>query len=106
MVPFSGHITVERLSCLAHSRESLGSRTTRWWKWTTRREDDEDGDEHDAEEKEDYVRVFVNDARQPLHFCGADVDGMCKLEEFVSSQDYARNDGFGDFAACTTYIGK
>lgn len=87
MVPFSGHVTVERLFCSAYS--------PRWWKWTTR----------DEEEKEEYVRIFVNDARQPLHFCGADGDGMCKLEEFVRSQEYARNDGFGDFDACA-YTGR
>jgi len=76
MVPFSGHMTVERLSCPAHQRR-------------------------DEEEREEYVRIFVNDARQPLRFCGAGGDGMCKLEEFLRSQEYARNDGFGDFAACS-----
>lgn len=60
--------------------------------------DNSDGSEE--RENEEYVRVFVNDARQPLNFCGGDVDEMCKLEEFVRSQEYARNDGFGDFAAC------
>ena len=68
----------------------------------TRHEDDEDGDE---EGEEEYVRIFVNDAKQPLHFCGADSSGMCRLEEFVRSQEYARNDGFGDFAACA-YTGE
>ena len=64
----------------------------------TRREDEEG-------EKEEYVRIFVNDARQPLDFCGADDNGMCELQEFVRSQEYARNDGFGDFAACA-YTGR
>ena len=54
----------------------------------------------DVEGKGEYVRIFVNDARQPLHFCGAGGDGMCELEEFLRSQEYARNDGFGDFAEC------
>ena len=62
-------------------------------------------DEDEGEEGEEYVRVFVNDARQSLHFCGADHDGMCKLEEFLRSQEYARNDGFGDFDACA-YTGR
>ena len=50
--------------------------------------------------KEDYVRIFVDDARQPLEFCGAGRDGLCKLDEFVRSQEYARKDGFGDFERC------
>ena len=62
-------------------------------------------DEGEEDEKEEYVRIFVNDARQPLDFCGADDNGMCKLQEFVRSQEYARNDGFGDFAACG-YTGR
>lgn len=101
MVPFSGHMTIERLSCSVHSpQNSSRSSSMKKWRWVVRREDDE-GDE----EKGEYVRVFVNDARQPLHFCGAGEDGMCRLEEFVRSQKYARNDGFGDFAACA-YTGK
>lgn len=102
MVPFSGHMTVERLSCTARprhsSRPSTGLRES-----VTRDEDGDDGDE-EGEEGE-YVRVFVNDAKQSLRFCGADNSGMCRLEEFVRSQEYARNDGFGDFAACT-YTGE
>ena len=95
MVPFSGHLTVERLSCPVHSpRNPSGPDSKELRDWVIRREDDEDG------EKEEYVRVFVNDAKQPLHFCGPHGDGMCRLEEFVRSQEYARNDGFGDFAAC------
>ena len=57
------------------------------------------GDEG-AEDEDEYVRIFVNDVRQPLEFCGADEDGMCKLKQFVNSQEYARNDGFGDFEGC------
>jgi len=89
-------MTVERLSCLVHTRSSSRSSSKRWWKWIN---EDDDG------AKEEYVRVFVNDAKQPLHFCGASGDGMCRLEEFVSSQGYARNGGFGDFAACA-YTGR
>jgi len=66
------------------------------------------GDEtadYDREHKEEYVRIFVNDARQPLEFCGAGKDGMCELKEFVKSQKYARNDGFGDFDGCK-YTGR
>ncbi|KAF9463690.1 phytase [Collybia nuda] len=48
----------------------------------------------------EYVRIFVNDARQPLEFCGAKEDGLCELGAFVASQSYARNDGSGDFEKC------
>ncbi|KAI9057638.1 phytase [Trametes sanguinea] len=47
-----------------------------------------------------HVRVLVNDALQPLEFCGADADGLCTLDEFVKSQAYARSDGAGDFEKC------
>ena len=47
-----------------------------------------------------YVRILVNDAIQPLEFCGADEDGMCALDDFVRSQAYARNGGEGDFEKC------
>lgn len=57
-------------------------------------------DEGTDQTKEEYVRIFVNDVRQPLDFCGAGEDGMCKLCDFVKSQEYARNDGFGDFEGC------
>lgn len=99
MVPFSGHMTVERLFCPAHSsRGTLRPGPEKWRERMARHgRDDEDEDE---EGREEYVRVFVNDAKQPLHFCGADGDGMCRLEDFVRSQEYARNDGFGDFDAC------
>ena len=41
------------------------------------------------------MKIFLNDARQPLERCDACGDSM---EEFVKSQEYARNNGFGDFA--------
>lgn len=47
-----------------------------------------------------YVRILVDDALQPLEFCGANGDGMCELKAFVESQAYARNDGEGDFEKC------
>lgn len=46
------------------------------------------------------VRLLVNDAVQPLAFCGADASGVCTLDAFVESQAYARNDGEGDFEKC------
>ncbi|KAG5636122.1 hypothetical protein H0H81_009054 [Sphagnurus paluster] len=49
---------------------------------------------------EEYVRIFVNDARQPLEFCGGDKNGLCTLKAFVESQSYSRTDGNGDWAKC------
>ncbi|KAF8076950.1 phytase [Lyophyllum atratum] len=48
----------------------------------------------------EFVRVLVNDALQPLEFCGAGRDGLCTLDAFVKSQAYARSDGSGDFEKC------
>lgn len=67
LVPFSGRMVTERLSC--------------------------------ADRGKKYVRILVNDALQPLEFCGAG-DGLCLLEAFVDSQEYARSDGAGDFEKC------
>ena len=99
MMPFSGHMTVERLSCsaLPPPLAASGSRPVRWWNWMMV---DQEADHGSGAEVEEYVRIFVNDAKQPLEFCGADEDGMCKLDDFVNSQEYARNDGFGDFEGC------
>ncbi|KAG6906495.1 hypothetical protein DXG01_013674 [Tephrocybe rancida] len=47
-----------------------------------------------------HVRIFVNDALQPLESCGAKKDGLCTLDAFVKSQSYARNNGNGDFEKC------
>ncbi|KAG6877281.1 hypothetical protein C0993_008875 [Termitomyces sp. T159_Od127] len=48
----------------------------------------------------EYVRIFVNDALQPLEFCGGDKHGLCTLDAFLMSQSYARNDGNDDFEKC------
>ena len=47
-----------------------------------------------------FVRMLVDDALQPLEFCGGDKDGLCALERFVVSQSYSRNNGEGDFEKC------
>lgn len=98
MVPFSGQMTIERLSCSARPRSPplLRFQPVRRWSWMAA--DEETVYDHEA--REEYVRIFVNDARQPLEFCGASEDGLCKLGDFVESQKYARNDGFGDFDRC------
>ncbi|KAI0782538.1 phytase [Abortiporus biennis] len=47
------------------------------------------------------VRVLVNDAVQPLEFCGGESnDGVCSLDRFVQSQSFARGDGNGDWEKC------
>ncbi|KAI0063433.1 phosphoglycerate mutase-like protein [Artomyces pyxidatus] len=72
MVPFSARIVVERLECA--ERLPIPRPT--------------------------MVRILVNDAVQPLEFCGG-VAGMCTLDAFVKSQSYARHDGDGDWDLCS-----
>jgi hypothetical protein len=74
MVSFSTRMITEKLLCSGVARMNSGG--------------------------EEYVRVFVNDALQPLEFCGADHDGLCRLDAFVNSQNYSRSDGAGDFEKC------
>jgi hypothetical protein len=71
MVPFSGRMIVEKLQCFT------GVHT-----------------------EEEFVRILVNDALQPLKFCDADLNGLCRLKAFVNSQVYSRSDGAGDFQKC------
>lgn len=47
----------------------------------------------------EFVRIMVNDALQPLEFCGGK-GGLCELSAFVESQGYARTDGNGGFGKC------
>ncbi|KAG6844460.1 hypothetical protein H0H87_006743 [Tephrocybe sp. NHM501043] len=70
LVPFSARMITEKLTCTS------GKKNT------------------------DYVRIFVNDALQPLEFCRAGKNGLCTVDAFVKSQSYARNDGNGDFEKC------
>lgn len=51
-------------------------------------------------EKEEFVRVIVNDRVQPLTQCGGDKLGRCKLSSFVESLSFARSDG--EWASCFT----
>jgi Histidine phosphatase superfamily (branch 2) len=73
MVPFSARMVVERLECPGSLPPPLP--------------------------KGIFVRIFVNDAIQPLEFCGG-VGGLCELHTFLESQSYARHDGEGDFEKC------
>ena len=72
LVPFSGRMVTEKVRC------DLGLR---------------------GGGKKEYVRILVNDAVQPLLFCGGS-DGLCELDAFVKSQGYARSNGAGDFDRC------
>ncbi|KAG2740286.1 phosphoglycerate mutase-like protein [Suillus brevipes Sb2] len=73
LVPFSGRMVTEKMQCF------------------------------EAGIPGDFVRILINDAIQPLDFCGAG-DGLCRLEAFVESQIYARRNGSGDFEKCFSRI--
>lgn len=76
LVPFSGRMVVERLECTANAGKAHTSSGT-------------------------YVRVLVNDAVQPLEFCGGAKEvGLCELGAFVKSQAYSRDNGEGDWEKC------
>jgi len=49
-----------------------------------------------AHEKEEFVRVLVNDRVLPLEQCGGDELGRCKLTAFIDSLDFARGNGRWD----------
>jgi hypothetical protein len=59
LLPFLGHITIERLAC-----------------------DVEEFAEEDGESR-DFVRVVINGAPQPLPYCNDGPGGSCGLEEFA-----------------------
>ena len=72
LVPFGARFVAERLSCTAEEgRNAEGT----------------------------YVRILVSGQVQPLEFCGSG-NGLCKLEYFVISQGYAKDNGRGDFERC------
>lgn len=75
MVPFAGRMVTEKVECQIPTR-GVGVRAMQ------------------------YVRILVDDAVQPLKFCGAGRNGLCELDAFVRSQVYARTDGNGDFEKC------
>lgn len=53
-----------------------------------------------AGRSEPSVRALVNDAVQPMPFCGSDDHGLCSLSAFVASQSYARDRAPADWARC------
>ncbi|OAX37444.1 acid phosphatase [Rhizopogon vinicolor AM-OR11-026] len=73
LVPFSARMITEKLYCTGTSGRETG----------------------------EYVRILVNDDLQPMPFCrGTNSDGLCTLENFVESQQYARTNGAGDWELC------
>ena len=58
MVPFSARMVVERLACGSKMRG---------------------GDVEEQSKEREYVRVMVNDAVQPLGFCGVVEREICRL---------------------------
>lgn len=48
------------------------------------------------DEKEEFVRVIINDRVVPLDFCDGDKHGRCSLSKFVESQSFARSGGHWD----------
>lgn len=70
-VPFSARLVVEKLQC-----------PDRW----------------DGQEKEEVVRVLMNDRVVPMWWCGGDQLGMCTVRKFVKSLEWARRGG--DWEKC------
>ncbi|KAL2158926.1 hypothetical protein VTH06DRAFT_2956 [Thermothelomyces fergusii] len=68
-VPFAARIYVEKMRC---------------------------GGGGDDEDKEEMVRLLVNDRVVPLKGCGADARGMCRLGRFIESMEFARRNGRWD----------
>lgn len=81
MVPFSARLVVERMECKERDGKEMSGKSGK-------------------KAREKAVRVLVNDRVQRMEFCGSDEDGVCSLDSFLESQDYARNDGRGDFEKC------
>ena len=75
MVPFSGRLVVERMTC--SNRRPFAQR-----------------------EEGEYVRVLVNDRVMPLEFCEGVSGGVCRLDRFVESQGYTTRGGDGDWEKC------
>jgi len=77
IAPFAGRLVVERLQCRKSTVEGNGK-------------------------GEAYVRILADNAVQQLGFCkGATKAGLCKLEDFVESQVFARSNGDGKWALCS-----
>ncbi|CCC06973.1 hypothetical protein SMACR_00997 [Sordaria macrospora] len=77
-VPFAGRVYFEKMVCDSDA--------------------DGDGKIDENEEKEEMVRILVNDRVVRLNGCGADEEGRCRLGKFVESMEFARKGG--DWGRC------
>ena len=108
MVPFSARMVVERLQCQAPLLEDELEDKQPKAHWDTALVETQ----KQKTETGTFVRIFVNDAIQPLEFCNHNhavhrpcskwqkKNKLCTLENFVESQSYARASAAGDFEKC------
>ncbi|GAA5964145.1 hypothetical protein JCM8115_005361 [Rhodotorula mucilaginosa] len=81
LLPFLGHVAIERLSCDAPPQHSSLTTAARG-------------------RKEEYIRVMVNGAPQPLGECQDGPGGSCKMDEFAQFVE-RRMELYGDISgAC------
>ncbi|BGP08688.1 hypothetical protein JCM10049v2_004537 [Rhodotorula toruloides] len=96
LLPFLGHVAIERLSCDAQDELAASPRS-----WTSRFADAfhlSRGDE-DKPLKEEFIRVLVNGAPQQIE-CNDGPGGTCKMDDFAKFVA-RRMELFGDFkGAC------
>lgn len=50
----------------------------------------------DAKDNEEYIRIIINDRVQPMHACGGDEHGRCRLSDFLASLSFAKKGGRWD----------
>ncbi|KAF9059355.1 histidine phosphatase superfamily [Rhodocollybia butyracea] len=78
LVPFAGRIVLERMTCETSSPKEGNEEVTQHGPRIER--------QIQSLSNQQFVRVLVNDALQPLKWCGAE-DGMCKVAKFVKGPD-------------------
>ncbi|GAA6010364.1 hypothetical protein JCM11491_006287 [Sporobolomyces phaffii] len=70
LLPFLGHITIERLACDVEELTSIDGTS-------------DDGGDDDGGETHDYIRVVINGSPQPLPYCNDGPGGSCDMAEFA-----------------------
>lgn len=85
--PFAARVYVEKLSCDFSHIDLL----RQYRRGTQKRLFKED-----AATSTKHVRIIVNDRVMPMPFCQSDSYGLCRLEEFVEAQEFARSGGKWD----------
>ena len=87
--PFAARVYVEKMSCPAgyyDQRDFLHHDLNK-------RDHQKPLILHTSHSDQDYVRVIVNDRVLPMPFCNSDKYGLCNLDDFVESQEFARSGG-------------